>query len=97
MIPPVSAVASLLQGLRQSTARMTRAANVIARSGLERPPEPSTPATLGASREARDSTVLPGATIDLLVAQRAVSAQLRALETAERMADEATRLGANRG
>ncbi len=84
--PPATASARL--GLQRSVQRLDAAADRIARSGLE------TAAPGGADAEPAASGVdLAGASVDVLLAQRAFAAQLRVLEAAAAMAGEATRIG----
>ena len=86
---PVSAASSALGGIMNSLRRMDRAAAVVARAGLpQASPAPggeSAPASPAADGSACD---LPGAMVDMLMAQRAFSAQLRVLGTADEMTRE---------
>jgi flagellar basal body rod protein FlgG len=89
----ISALSSALHGITSSLRRMDRAANSIARSGLsDVPVGPNAPAASPGPPEGAEATDLPGAMVDMLMAQRAFSAQLRVLRTAEEMSRETTGL-----
>lgn len=89
MIPAVS---SAVQGIMNSMRRMERAAGFVARSGLsESPVGPDAPKVAG-TPDGADGTDLAGAMVDMLMAQRAFSAQLRVLKTADEMSREAVDL-----
>ena len=82
----VSAISSAVQGIMNSMRRMERAAVSVARSGLsEVPVGPVDPAATAGPAQGAESTDLPGAMVDMLMAQRAFSAQLRVLKTADEM------------
>lgn len=94
MIPALpSALSSAMAGLQRHARAVDRAAGTIARAGLE-PASPapgaSSPATPGASAPPADE--LAGAMVDMLVAQRMFSAQLRVIRTADEMMQEAVEL-----
>ena len=86
---PDSAQSSALGGMMTSMRRMDRAAAAIATAGLPEAPaapgDASAPAGPAANGAACD---LPGAMMDVLVAQRAFSAQLRVLRAADEMIRE---------
>jgi hypothetical protein len=85
----ISAISSAVQGLMNSTRRMDRAAVSISRSGLpEAPVGPNDPVTTPGPADGADTTDLAGAMVDMLMAQRAFSAQLRVLKTADEMSRE---------
>ena len=85
----VSAISSAVQGIMNSMRRMERAAVSVARSGLsEVPAGPNDPAATAGPAQGAESTDLAGAMVDMLMAQRAFSAQLRVLKTADEMSRE---------
>lgn len=83
-----SAMSSARLGMQRDVRRLDEAAGRIARFGLETGPEGAAP---DAAPPAGDD--LAGAMVDVLLAQRAFMAQLRTLETAAAMDEEAVRLG----
>ena len=84
----LSAISAARNGLMVSTQRVERAARVIASAGLE--PAASAPPASGPMAAAVDRT---DAMTTMLLAQRAFSAQLRVIETADAMLEESVRLG----
>jgi flagellar hook protein FlgE len=90
-----SATSSALAGIRNSLRRMDRAAAVISGAGVT--PEEVSPTASGVAPGSSTSAEmdLAGSMVDLLMAQRAFSAQLRVLETARQTADEALTRGSN--
>lgn len=91
----VSAIRSAQLGMERSTQRVERAAQVIASAGLERADAPGAPASPPAG--AAEVADLSEAMTSMLIAQRAFSAQLRVIETADAMLEESVRLGDRRG
>ncbi|MFN8586888.1 MAG: flagellar basal body rod C-terminal domain-containing protein [Candidatus Eisenbacteria bacterium] len=97
MIRPLSATQSALQGLQGSLRRLDRAAETIARAGLDLAPAAPVPTDTAGGTTAivpatSDDDFLD-AMVNMMVAQRAFSAQLRMLETANDMTKEAIELG----
>ena len=89
----VSAISAAVQGIMNSMRRMERAAVSVSRSGLsEAPVRPNDPAPTAGPAQGAESTDLAGAMVDVLTAQRAFSAQLRVLKTADEMSREAVDL-----
>jgi len=89
----VSAISSAVQGIMNSMRRMERAAVSISRSGLsDARVGPNDPAATAGPAQGTESTDLAGAMVDMLMAQRAFSAQLRVLKTADEMSREAVDL-----
>jgi hypothetical protein len=89
----ISAVSSAVQGIMSSMRRMERAAVSVARSGLsEGPVGPNDPVTTAGPAQGAEASDLPAAMVDMLMAQRAFSAQLRVLKTADEMSREAVDL-----
>ena len=85
----VTAISSAVQGIMNSMRRMDRAAVSISRSGLpEIPVGPNDLAATAGPAQGTESTDLAGAMVDMLMAQRAFSAQLRVLKTADEMSRE---------
>ncbi len=88
-----SATSSALQGIRFSLERLDRAARVIAASGLDEPTaDPATDPGPAAGVDALDFT---GAVLDMMLAQRAFSANVRVFETADAMTREVISLAGN--
>lgn len=83
-----SASASALQGIRVSLERLDRAARVIAASGLDDPAPDAATADPAGPAAGVDSLDLTGAVLDMMLAQRAFSANLRVFETADAMTRE---------
>ena len=88
-----SATASALQGIQACLRRMDKAAAVISGSGADVAAAPDATSPGGVPTDAPAAADVPGAMVDILIAQRAFSAQLRVLEAAGQMADEAVHLG----
>lgn len=84
--PPATTSARL--GMQRDVRRLDEAAGRIARFGLE-----TSPAGDGPDAVPPAGDDLAGAMVDVLVAQRAFMAQLRSLEAASAMSEEAVRLG----
>lgn len=103
MIPPMSATRAALLGMQASLRKLDQAAEVISRAGLELDVNP--PADTNGPADSTDSGLVPatsdddflGAMVDMMVAQRAYSAQLRVLEAADDMTREAIDLAGPRG
>lgn len=102
MIPPMSATRAALLGMQASLRKFEHAADVVSRAGLD--DDTST----GAAPANDETAAAPGfvpatggddfldAMVDMMVAQRAFSAQLRVLETANDMTKEAIELGGSK-
>ena len=88
-----TALISALQGLRASSARVARAAQSIAASGLPFPPADTGDGTAAPPEQQTDTAGLADAEVTMLMAQRSFSAQLRVLEAAGEIMSEAERLG----
>jgi hypothetical protein len=90
---PVSALSSALGGIMASMRRFDRAAAVVVTAGLRgtSPARGAAGAPAGPAADGAASDV-PGAMVDMLMAQRAFSAQLRVLRAADEMAREAVDL-----
>lgn len=91
---PIPAISSARLGLQGSLRRLDRAAEAIARAGLEMEPNPlqagGSPAGQSEAPEPKapmgpESVDLPEAIVSMLIAQRAFSANLRVMEAADRM------------
>lgn len=95
---PISAASSARYGLQLSLRRVDRAAGVIARAGLDvtppaaAGPPPADPLAADADSAGYDLD-LAGAMVDMMIAQRAYSLNLRVLETANEMSKEIVNLG----
>ncbi|MBK7368150.1 MAG: hypothetical protein IPJ04_09655 [Candidatus Eisenbacteria bacterium] len=106
MIRPMSATSSALLGMQASQRQMERAADTISRFGLDVSayvPENATPEERAAAEAASQAQAqraeddFLGAMVDMITAQRAFSAQLRVLETANEMTGEAIDIGRHEG
>ena len=87
-----SATSSALQGIRTYSLRAAKAAEKIARAGLNDAPAAPSDEPAPVNAEPQGDADLPAAMIDLMIAQRAFSAQLRVLEAAAEMAQETVNL-----
>jgi hypothetical protein len=89
----LSSIASNLNAIQSNLRRMERDAKIIARPVLFDEPAPATgmPALDPAAGPATDD--LAGAMVDMLIAQRAVQAQLRVLEVADAMSGAVLDIG----
>lgn len=104
MISPLSATRAALLGMQASLRKLDQAADVISRAGLELDVNPPA-ADAAASDAPADSGLVPAtsdddfldAMVNMMVAQRAFSAQLRVFETADEMSGEAIDLLRRRG
>ncbi len=99
MIPPMSATRAALLGMQASLRKFEQAAAVVSRAGLDtgRPPDGAVPSDQAADAPgfvpATSEDDFLDAMVNMMVAQRAFSAQLRVLETADDMTREAVGLG----
>ena len=97
MVGPVPALTSALNALQSYTRRVDQAAAKIARAGLDTaaaaPADPSAPT----GDTATDAVDLTEAMTSMRIAQRAFSAQLRVIETADEMMRESIDLGRSGG
>ena len=99
MNPIGPAISSALAGMRAAWSRVDRDVNAVASAGLnEAPAKASPPVSVDGVEvpvypQPSNTPEFDAAMVDLIVAQRAFTAQLRTVKVAESMADEATRLG----
>lgn len=96
-----SAISNALDALRYYSGRVDASARTIARAGLRSAADPAAPASAAPAPPAGPAAGLDagdidlaGAMTDMLLAQRAFSAQLRVLETASEMSREVVDLPA---
>lgn len=91
---PIPALSSARMGIQWSLQRLGDAASRIARAGLEVAPSGGPPSAPPAADPTPGGEVdLPDALVDMLIAQRAFSANLRVIETADEMSKEIVNLG----
>ena len=92
MIP--SALSSSLQGIRTSMLQVARSAESISRAGLGSPepaPNPSIADTRPTVGPPVPALELEEALVQMRIAQRAYTAQLRVVQTADAMSEEVIR------
>ena len=94
MVNPISAFSAARLGIQWSLQRLDAAAGRIARAGLaDVPPTPPPAADPEPGAVAESPVDLPREMVEVLLAQRAFSANLRVLETAGEMSKEIVNLG----